>query len=117
MKVYDVIFWDYANDEWRVSIGKHGTDSYHSFPVQYSEPLDKFLDKDSWEHILWEVDIDYTTNTGKVVRIIKQLPEPLPPISIRSEHQSGKPWKSMSRRNRDREDWDQLPIWGQLEDL
>jgi len=117
MKVYDTIFWNYASDAWCVSIGKHGTGSFQIFPVQYSEPLEKFLDKDSWEHILWEVDLDFDTGKGKVIRIIKQLPSPLPPISKRPQHESGLPWKTLHSRSRTRSDWDKLPVWEMLEDL
>lgn len=110
MKLYDTIYWDYGYDEWRVSTGVHNTQSYRSYPVSYSDPLEKYLDKDVWDHVLWEIELDLDQKVGKVIRIVSQV-SALPPLSERPQHPSGMPWKTMHRRIRMRNDWQNLPVW------
>jgi hypothetical protein len=111
MKVYDVIFWDYGYDEWRIAIGTHGTPSYHSYPVSWNEEFEKYLDKDAWDHILWEVELDKDAGTAKVCRLMLQIPA-LPPLGQRPQTYDGRPWKTMQSRVRMRSDWNTLPEWG-----
>lgn len=112
MKLYETIYWDYGYDEWRFAVGDSGTVSYHSYPVTYSDSFEKVMDKDVWDHILWEIDFDHEKKCGVAIRIVARL-SPLPPLSQRPQSITGLPWKTMQARCRMRKDWHTLPVWGE----